>query len=385
MALREKFGRLVLLEETEVSALGRELRAARVGPTGLDRLLTVTCFSPAVSAHAAATKRLMEEARLAARLQNAGLVRVLGIGRVEQTFYVSTELVEGRTVAAILERCARDSFPFAADHALMIASRAAAALEFLHSKKDDAGRTQFHGLLAPSRVLVAFDGEVKLKGLGLWAALRDTGLLDEAQRARLAPEQRDGGAVDPRCDVYALALLMLEALTGSLPADPLAALPSAQLTNAAGESLPLPRPLQDLLCRALAGDPPARFGSMAEMRKAIDTVLFSGDFTPTTFDLAFFMHTLFRDEMERESQQIEEARRADYREFIEDKSKPAAAAAGPDASQVLVEPPLAAVLTEPPPPEPTPSPAPPAVVRAERLPSPEPLAEAAAEPPVLAR
>ena len=98
MALRERFGRLVLLEETDAGALGREYRAARLGPAGLDRLVTVLRFAPAVSSNAEATKRLMEEARLAARLQSPGLVRVLGIGRVEQSFYVSTELVEGRTV-----------------------------------------------------------------------------------------------------------------------------------------------------------------------------------------------------------------------------------------------------------------------------------------------
>ena len=99
MALREKFGRLVLLEETDAGALGREYRAARLGPAGLDRLVTVLRFGPEVSSNAEATKRLMDEARLAARLQNPGLVRVLGIGRVEQSVYVSTELVEGRTVA----------------------------------------------------------------------------------------------------------------------------------------------------------------------------------------------------------------------------------------------------------------------------------------------
>ena len=54
-------------------------------------------------------------------------------------------------------------------------------------------------------------------------------------------------------------------------------------------------------------------------------MLFSGDFTPTTFDLAFFMHTLFRDEVEREARAIEEARAADYREFLsEEAAKPAA-------------------------------------------------------------
>ncbi len=326
MALREKLGRLVLLEETEVGVLGREHRAARLGPTGLDRLVTVLSFAPGISSQAVVTKRLMDEARLAARLQNPGLVRVLGIGRVEQTFYVSTELVEGRTLAAVFERCRRESFPFAADHALMVASRVASALEYLHGKKDDAGARLFHGLLAPSRIVVSYDGEVKLKGLGLWPALRETDLLGGSERAYLAPEQTSGSPGDPRSDVYALGLVLLQALTGREPdgRDPRGALADAKVVSVSGESSPVPKLLSEMLERALGDDPASRYASMAEMRKGIDTLLFSGDFTPTTFDLAFFMHTLFRDDMDREARAIDEARRADYHEFIEE--KPAAAA-----------------------------------------------------------
>jgi TonB family protein len=325
MALREKFGRLVLLDETEAGALGREYRAARLGPAGLDRFVTVLRFGPEVSSNAEATRRLMEEARLAARLQSPGLVRVLGIGRVEQSFYVSTELVEGRSVAATLEHCRGDAFPFAAEHALMIASRAASALEFLHGKKDDAGAALVHGLIAPSRLVVAFDGEVKLKGLGLWPALRGTDLLPVEERRYLAPEQLAGGGGETRSDVYALGLVMLEVLTGRAPdgSDPLDGLGAATITTTAGEAVPLPKPLEELLRRALAREPAARFPGVADMRRALDALLFTGDFTPTTFDLAFFMHTLFRDDMEREAHALEEARRGDYREFLVEE-KPAA-------------------------------------------------------------
>ena len=318
MALREKFGKLVLLDETEAGALGREYRAARLGPAGLDRIVTVFRFGPEVSSHAEATRRLIEEARLAARLQSPGLVRVLGIGRVEQSFYVSSELVEGRSVAAILERCRGDVFPLAAEHALMIASRAASALEFLHGKKDDAGAALFHGLIAPSRLVVAFDGEVKLKGLGLWPALRGTDLLPPEERRCLAPEQVAGGAGEVRSDVYALGLVLLESLTGQVPdgVDPLAGLAAAKTTSTAGEAVALPKPLEALLRRALDREPVARFSGMADLRRAIDALLFSGDFTPTTFDLAFFMHTLFRDDMEREARALEEARCGDYGEFV---------------------------------------------------------------------
>jgi TonB family protein len=330
LALREKFGRLVLLEEAEASPLGREYRAARLGPAGFDRFVSVLRYAPAVSQDAAATKRLMDEARLAARLQNAGLQRVLGIGRVDQSFYVSSELVEGRTLAVVQGRCVRESFPFTADHALMVASRAASALEYLHSKKDDAGSPLFHGLLSPRQLIVAFDGEVKLKGLGQWPALRATPHLPPDDRVWLAPEQAKGGAGDARSDVHALGLVLLSSLT-LRPLDgrdPLAALAEARVTGATGESSPLPKPLADLLRRALAADGAARFPSLAEMRKAIDMLLFSGDFTPTTFDLAFFMHTLFRDDMDRESRALESERRADYGEFLVD-DKPVVAAPTP--------------------------------------------------------
>ncbi len=317
MVLREKFGRLVLLQQTDSGPLGNEYRAARLGPSGFDRLVSVLRFSPAVSGHAEASKRLVEEARVVAQIHNPGLVRVLGVGRVNQSFYVSTELIEGRTVRTILALCGEEGFPFGADHVLMIASRAAAGLELLHARKDESGRALVHGLVSPSQLVVAFDGEVKIKGLGLWPALGATDLLAPGERAYLAPEQSAGNG-EPRSDVFALGLVLLEALSGQPPdgGDPVARIAGARMASPGGEPAPLPKPLADLLRMALGREPALRFAGMAEMRRAIDALLFSGDFTPTTFDLAFFMHTLFRDEVERDTRAQEEARAADYREFL---------------------------------------------------------------------
>jgi TonB family protein len=331
MALRERFGRLVLLEETDADSLGREYRAARLGPAGLDRLVGVQRFGPSLTADPDAAKRLMDQVRSFSRLQNPGLVRLLGIGRVDQSYYVSSELVEGRTLKSILGRCRQESFPFSADHALMVASRSASALEYVHGKKDGGGAALFHGLLTPARIVVAFDGEIKLKGLGLWPSLRGTDVLGPEERRYLAPEQASGGPGDARSDIYALGLILLEALTGRPPGegDPVPGLTALRLTSAAGEEAPLPGPLAGILRRALAGDPSSRFESVSEARKEIDTLLFSGDFTPTTFDLAFFMHTLFREDIERELLALEEARHADYREFlVEDKSRAEAVPSG---------------------------------------------------------
>jgi hypothetical protein len=333
----ERFGRLVLLGETRVGALGRESRAARLSSEGFDRFVSVLRLSAAVSSHAEAARRLVEEARLFARPQHSGFARVLGVGRVEQTIYVSSELVEGRTLEAVLARCRDEGFPFAAEHGLMVASRVAAALDSLHGKKDEAGTALVHGLLAPSRIVVSWDGEVKVQGLGLWRALRTEGLLPEEERRYLSPEQAAGGEGQPACDVYALCLVLREALTGLPPdgSDPVEGLREARLTTSAGQRVPLTPALADLLRQGLAHDPASRLRRMGDLSRALDALLFSGDFTPTTFDLAFLMHTLFREDMERETRELEQARRADYRPLLPE--KPAERAPGPQT-----EPPAAA-------------------------------------------
>jgi TonB family protein len=56
------------------------------------------------------------------------------------------------------------------------------------------------------------------------------------------------------------------------------------------------------------------------MRKALDTLLFSGDFSPTTFNLAFFMHSLYREDIEREAKRLKEDREASYLEFLADEA-----------------------------------------------------------------
>jgi len=381
MALREKFGRLVLLEETDSSPLGNEYRAARLGPSGFDRLVTVLRFSQHVSADAESTKRLVEEARLAAQIHSPGLVKMLGVGRVGPSFYLSTELVEGRSVRAVLTSCREGGFPFGADHALMIASRTAAGLEPLHGRKDEAGQPLLHGLIGTRQLVVAFDGEVKVKGLGLWAALGQTDLLPPEERAYLAPEQATGRG-DERSDVYALGLVLLETLSGQATdgSDPLQRIAVARITPPGGEPCPLPPPLESLLRRALAADPAARFPRIAELRRGIDALLFSGDFTPTTFDLAFFMHTLFREDVERDARAVEEARGADYGEFLAEEAAKAqpAASPSPQTEPVGAPPPAPTPPVEAPASAPTEVPAPtvpdPAVRPAPPAPPPRPAA-----------
>jgi TonB family protein len=339
MTRREKFGKLVLLEDTEATGVGTEHRAAKLGPTGLEKIVTILRLKPAISSHPDLARNVMDQAKAAAQLQNPNVLKIFGIGKVEQWYYISYEHVEGKSLRAILDRCRHESFPFQVEHALLIASKVASALEYAHGRRNDAGARYIHGLLTPAQILVSYEGEVRVKGFGFWPShITQADVLPPEELRYLAPEQATGGG-DSHSDIYALGAVLFETLTAQEPGPNLVGrLGTARLASPTGDDATIPKPLGDILHKSLSSDPAQRYGDMQEMRKAIDTLLFSGDFTPTTFNLAFFMHSLYREEIERETRALKEEKEANYHEFLTDDLKPASGARPPVATTNKTEP-----------------------------------------------
>jgi TonB family protein len=324
MLTREKFGKFVLLEEVDNTDIGAEYRAAKLGPAGFEKIVSVVRLKPALGANAEVAKSLLEQVKAAAQIQNPNVVKIFGIGKVDAAYYVSYEFLEGKNLKAMFERCRREAFPFSVDHSLLVASKVCSALEQAHARKSETGSRYFHGLVTPDNVVVTYEGEVRVRGFGYWPSrVREAGGVDEEDRRYLSPEQVAGGFGDTRSDTFAVGALLYETLTGQPlfaegrdDGDPAAKVVQARQWNPAGDDDALPKPMADILRRALAADPAQRYAEIQEMRKAVDTLLFSGDFTPTTFNLAFFMHSLFRDDIERESRRLKEEREASYAERV---------------------------------------------------------------------
>ncbi len=346
MAKRERFGKFVLLDEVATSGLGTEYRAAKLAGASLERLVSLIRVTPALSGNTDFAKALMEQAKAAARLQSPNVLKLVAIGGpIGSSLYLAYEHVESKSLKAILERSRRDGFPFAADQALLIASKLSAALEYAHGKNGESG-PQAHGFVNPDAVLVTHDGEVKVRGFGTWTAgIREASGIAGDEALYLSPEQTAGGGADAKSDLFATGALLFEMLTGqplfsySSGRDVAARLKTARLT-AAAEADALPKPMLEILTRALAPEPSARFADMAEMQRAVAALMFSGEFSPTTFNLAFFMHSLFREEIEREAQAVAEEKAASYAEFAsQDASKAAAPARAVAATPAAVLPP----------------------------------------------
>lgn len=347
---RERFGNFVLLAENERTWLATEYRAAHLGETGFDRLVQLVRFNPASKAGAPDT--LVEHVKAAMKVGGPGVLRALGTGR-NGAGWLSYEYYGGHSLGAVLAKAREEGFPLALDNALEIARQVCLTLEKAHARSV-AGAPLLHGFLSPWSVLVSYDGAVRLRGFGLWAG-RALGGLPPEEAGHLAPEQAEQKA-DVRSDVYGLGTLVLAALRGAPiagGADPRTLLPETMTI----EGEPLPADLMATIERALSPRPDSRHQTVAEFRQELEAMLFAGEVAPTTFNLAFFMETLYRGMVEEEARAIDADTHADYEAYMRgpepaapEPPPPAPVAAPPVAPTPVVAAPAAALPLVPPPP-----------------------------------
>jgi hypothetical protein len=152
-------------------------------------------------------RRQQREMRALAALQHPGLVGLHGGGVEAGRPYLVTDLVEGPTLAELIQRG-----PLDAADVRRLGVHLADALAHVH-----AGGI-VHRDLKPANVLLDTDGRPRLADFGIARAVDGTAVTGTGYvvgtAAYLAPEQVRGERVGPEADVYALGLLLLEALTG---------------------------------------------------------------------------------------------------------------------------------------------------------------------------
>jgi serine/threonine-protein kinase len=236
----------------------------------LSRRVAVKVLRADLAADEGTRARFRHEAIAAARLSHPNIVSTYDTGDDDGLAYIVMELVEGPTLRHLIDQ--QGGLPVA--DVIRIGKEVADALNAAHR----AGLV--HRDVKPANVLVPPTGPVKVTDFGIAKAaggddLTRTGTVMGTARY-LAPEQVNGKPTDPRTDVYALGLLMFEALVGHPPfgGDTDIATAMARLTTAApairAERPEVSQALDDVIHRCLARQPSARFGSAAAVREALD-------------------------------------------------------------------------------------------------------------------
>jgi serine/threonine protein kinase/Tol biopolymer transport system component len=230
-------------------------------------------------------QRFEAEARAAGALNHPNIVTLHDIGVADGVPYLVTEVLEGESLRAALQRG-----PIAPDRAIDIVTQVAAGLEAAHAKGI------VHRDLKPENLFVLPDGRLKILDFGIaklmrteaspdataettpvFASLTATGTI-MGTVSYMAPEQLRDRPVDQRADLFALGAILHELLSGCQPfvgetaADRVSAILTASpppLPKELDEALPGIRPVLD---RVLAKRPEQRFQSASDFVFALDLI-----------------------------------------------------------------------------------------------------------------
>jgi len=221
----------------------------------LKRQVAIKVLHPALAGDLAFLKRFRAEARAVAALNHPNVLRVYDWGEQDGEPYLVLEYLAGGSLRQIYDT-GRLLTP---EQAVRIGIEACAGLDYAHR------RGLIHRDIKPANILFDADGRLRIADFGLARALAeaawtepDGAILGTARYA--APEQVEGCVLDGKADVYGLALVLYEGVTGESPfiGDTTIATLMARLGALLPEHEAL-GPLGDVLVWAAAPDPTERY------------------------------------------------------------------------------------------------------------------------------
>jgi serine/threonine protein kinase len=231
---------------------------------------------------ARARSMFLDEVRIASRLTHPCVARMLDAGESEGRAFLATELVLGETFSVALARVAKNVRVAFAARAL---AQACEGLHAAHELSDDAGRALavVHRDISPDNLMVGYDGFVRVLDFGVAHALdrlQQTATGELKGKIRYAaPEQIDGAPVDRRTDVWALGVVLWEALTGKLLfpqrslKDVLFAVTTQPIPGVREVNDKVPLAFDEIVAKALARDPERRYATARELGRALEHTL----------------------------------------------------------------------------------------------------------------
>lgn len=265
------FGRYRLLDLLGQGGMGKVYRAY---DTETDRVVAIKVLPAHLADDQSYQQRFGREARIAAGLSDPHVVPIHGFGEIDGRLYVDMRLIEGRELGRFMREHSGRLTPATAT---WVIDQVASALDGAHR----AGLV--HRDVKPSNILVAEPSTFAyLIDFGLARGTTDPTLTDTGQTmgtmTYLSPE-RLRGITDARSDVYALACVLYECLTGKRPFPGVSVEEqiAAHLTSApprpSVEVAGVPAAFDAVIARGMAKDPEQRFQTAGELARAATAAL----------------------------------------------------------------------------------------------------------------
>lgn len=260
------FGHYQLQELIGRGGMGEVYRAY---DTKTDRIVALKVLPPSMAADEIFQQRFRRESQAAAGLNDPHVVPIHGFGEIDGRLYLDMRLIEGRNLGAILKDAGKR--PLDTTLAVKIVEQVAMALDAAHA------RGLIHRDIKPSNILVTERQFVYLIDFGLARSAGEKGLTTAGSTlgtmAYMAPERFEGKPVDQTADIYALACVLYECLTGvrPYPADSL----EQQIAGHTNKDVPKPSAVDprlaafdEVIAKGMAKTPAKRYRKGGDLADA---------------------------------------------------------------------------------------------------------------------
>jgi serine/threonine protein kinase len=280
------FGKYVLERELSRGGMARVVLATLRGAGGFEKRLVVKQIRDELSFDQQFIRRFVEEAKTTVALSHPNIVPVYELGLEQGTYFLAMELVEGCSIAELVRERNFDGMKrvLSPEEGAYVGMEVCRALDYAHRRMNVVHRD-----ITPRNVMLDEEGQVKLIDFGIAAPALVAGHEILGSPGHMPPEQVEGKELGPPTDIFAVAVLLMEAWSGIAPfrrATP-------ELCNdAMREKHPKPSdynprliPLDDVIVRAMQLDPKKRQQDAADLARALRAFLQGTDVTDIAREL----------------------------------------------------------------------------------------------------
>ena len=299
MSSVQQFGKYSMLEKIATGGMAEVWRARIHGMAGFEKTLVVKRILDHLGKDDEFVRLFIDEARIAVSLLHANIVQVFELGEVDGAYYIAMEYMHGLDLSRLASRGKRIG-PFPIPLACLIVGEVLKALDFAHNRLSENGESLniVHCDISPQNILVSFAGEVKLTDFGISRAgfqTKSQQAVVRGQYAYMSPEQVGGRPLDGRSDLFSLAIVLFELVTGrrlfkaKTREETLARVRRAEVPSPKGYRAEVSDGLEKFLLKALSRRAEDRYASAAEMLDGLNTIMVREGFRVSNTDVASWL------------------------------------------------------------------------------------------------
>lgn len=291
----QRFGRYDTAFELASGGFATVYLARARGPGGFEKIVAVKRIHEHLANQDDFVEMFLDEARIAASISHPNICSVFDFGFENGMYFLAMDYILGEPLSKVMPRLRRNAqMELGASRYALAARIVADAADGLHAAHEALGQDGepmgiVHRDVAPVNLFVRYDGHVQVVDFGIAKArgkLHSTAAgVMKGHMAYMSPEQFKGAEVDRRTDVWALGVILWEICYNSrlYKRDSDVNTMLAVLSEPIEQRLPpakgVPKPLVEIICKALAKDREDRYDTARDMSKALHNYL-QGAATP---------------------------------------------------------------------------------------------------------